>query len=204
MKQIALFLSLAFALASCNRSQTTTTPGQEETATTAPSVDTSHRAPSVPTALSGLALAGQKIFYNTSYGKIKDACSSCHIDGQPTTHDSRLRAGHTLVGIIHRTSTWNGTFKGEAVQKNAFGATMCAVMYQHKGDDMATVLSKSDIDALIAYFQAIDNAPGGISSNLKIQWVTKPAVHEEDKIDETAANASAKKIMMLPGDPDNG
>ena len=159
---------------------------------------------SASAAISGLALAGQKIFYSTSYGKIKDACASCHTDGLPTTKDARLRCGHTLVGITSRASTWNGVFKSDALQKNAYGATMCAAMYEHKGDDVGTVMPKADIDALNAYFDAIKNNPGGITSDLKIAWVTKPAIHEEDNIDEKAATAAAKKIMMLPGDPAAG
>ena len=155
-------------------------------------------------AISGLAMAGQKLFYSTSYGNIKVACASCHTDGQPTTNDSRIRSGHTLVGIISRTSTWNGAFTGNALTKNAYGATMCAVMYQHKGDDLGTVIPKADIDALNAYFDAIKSNSGTMTSNLKIAWVTKPALHEEDKIDEKAATAAAKKIMMLPGDPAAG
>ncbi len=154
--------------------------------------------------ISGPALAGQKIFYNTSYGPIKDACASCHTDGEPATKDTRIRAGKTLVGITSRASTWNGAFKGDALAKNAYGATMCAVMYQHKGDDVATVMPKADIDALNAYFDAIKNNSGAITSNLNIAWVTKPALHEEDNIDDKAATAAAKKIMMLPGDPAAG
>ena len=157
-----------------------------------------------PAVISGPALAGQKIFYSTKYGAIKDACASCHSDGQPATKDTRLRAAHTLVGVTSRASTWNGAFTGDALQKNAFGATMCAVMYLHKGDDFATVMPKADIGALNAYFDAIKNNPNGISTNIKIQWVTKPAVHEEDKFDDKAANAVAKAIMKLPGDPASG
>lgn len=181
-------------------------PANPDTSSKQATVDTSKQSASAqPTAaITGLALAGQKIFYSTKYGAIKDACASCHSDGQPATKDTRLRAGHTLVGITSRTSTWNGAFTGDALQKNAYGATMCAVMYQHKGDDVASVMPKADIEALNAYFDAIKNNPNGISANLKIQWVTKPAVHEEDEFDDKAANAAAKAIMKLPGDPAAG
>ena len=77
-------------------------------------------------------------------------------------------------------------------------------MYLHKGDDVATVMQQTEIDALNAYFDAIKDGPGATRSNLKIQWVTKPAVHEEDKIDQKAADAAAKAIMKLPGDPTAG
>ncbi len=166
-------------------------------------VDSAKQAPAQPStsSMSNLALIGQKIFYSTTYGKIKDACASCHVDGEPATKDARLRPGHSLVGVTSRTTTWNGAFKGEGLVKNAYGATMCAVMYEHRGDDLATVIPKSDIEALNAYFDAIKNNPGPITSDLKILWVTKPAIHEEDNIDEQAATAAAKKIMMLPGDP---
>lgn len=168
--------------------------------------DTSHQAASEgkPAPITGLAAAGQKIFYSTTYGKIKDACASCHTDGLPTTKDTRIRSGHTLVGVTNRTSTWNGQFKGDALAKNAFGGTMCAVMYLHKGNAITTVMSKSDIDALDAYFEAIKNNPDAVTGNIKIAWVTKPALHEDDKIDEKTANAAAKDIMMLPADPAAG
>jgi mono/diheme cytochrome c family protein len=201
-----LFSSLiAIQLMGCGKKEEAV-PANPDSSSKQAAVDTSKQsAPTQPTAaITGLALAGQKIFYNTKYGAIKDACSSCHSDGQPATKDTRLRAGHTLAGVTSRTSTWNGAFKGDALMKNAYGATMCAVMYQHKGDDMASVMPKADIDALNAYFDAIKNNSNGISSNLKIQWVTKPAVHEEDNIDAKAASAAAKAIIMLPGDPNAG
>ena len=199
----------------CNKSETTTTtnssdssqhsttstPGQSTTTTT----DTSHAATTTATtAITGKALDGQKIYYNTAYGKIKVACAGCHTDGQPTTQDTRLRPGHTLVGITSRTSTWNGQFTGATLQPNAYGATACAVMYQHKGKDVASVMPQADIDALNAYYDAIKSAPGAMTSNLKIQWVTKPAMHDGDPIDDKAANAAAKDIMKLPADPTAG
>ena len=204
-----LVLSSA-VIAGCGKTEQQKPPAVKETlsATRAP-VDTSaQRAPvpvtSKPAEITGLALTGQKIFYNMNYGKIQDACADCHTDGLPTTNDTHLRAGHTLVGITSHTKTWNGQFTGEALQKNAYGATLCAVMYQHKGDNIATVMPKSDIDALDAYYDAIKNNSGGITSNLKIEWVTKPALHEEGEIDAKAANAAVKAIMKLPGDPDVG
>jgi mono/diheme cytochrome c family protein len=200
------FLMLEFA--ACSKREEAAPPITDTTAAVA-KADTSTpvsapEASEQPAAISGIALAGQKIFYSTKYGAIKDACASCHSDGQPPTKDTRLRAGHTLAGVTRRTSTWNGAFTGDALQKNAFGATMCAVMYLHKGDAIATVMPKADIEALNAYFEAIKSSPGGISTNLKIQWVTKPAAHEEDKFDTKAANAAAKAIMNLPGDPAAG
>ncbi len=171
-----------------------------------PRIDTSHPVigEGKPLPIAALAAAGQKIFYSTTYGKIKDACASCHTDGLPTTKDTRIRSGHTLVGVTNRTTTWNGQFKGDALAKNAFGGTMCAVMYLHKSDAIATVMSKGDIDALNAYLEAIKNNPDAITGNIKIKWVTKPALHEDDKIDEKAANSAAKAIMMLPADPAAG
>jgi cytochrome c2 len=199
-------LILALAFTACGKKQeTATTDTSSASKTTADtSAKSAASSDSKPAEIAGAALAGQKIFYNTAYGKIKNACSSCHTDGQPTTKDPRIRPGHTLVGITSRTSTWNGQFSGDNLAKNAYGATLCAVMYQHKGDNLATVMPKADIDALNAYYTAIKGNPDGITTNLKIQWVTKPAVHEEDKIDEKAAGAAAKAIIKLPGDPNNG
>ncbi len=192
-----------FALAGCERRETAVTKDTTQSAidTTKQAVVPQPAKAQGPAVISGAALDGQKIFYSTTYGKIKVSCASCHTDGQPATVDTRWRVGHTLVGVTSRTSTWNGAFKGDALQKNAYGATMCAVMYEHKGDDMATVMPQSDIDGLNAYFDAIKNNPNGIKTNLKIQWATKPAIHEEDKIDEKAAAAAAKAILKLPGDP---
>jgi len=201
-----LFFAMTSVFIACGKKQETATTTDTGTAsrTTVDSAAKPAAAESKPAEISGAALAGQKIFYSTSYGKIKNACASCHTDGQPTTKDARLRTGHTLVGIPSRTSTWNGQLKGDALAKNAYGATLCAVMYQHRGNDLATVMPKADVDALNAYYDAIKNNPDGITTDLKIQWATKPAVHDEDPIDEKAATAAAKAIIKLPGDPNNG
>jgi mono/diheme cytochrome c family protein len=209
VRRSLVILSVVFALCSGCSKKDQPDPSTLDTTSKSAAVDTIKQSPPPQStqpsvAITGLALAGQKIFYSTTYGKIKDACASCHTDGQSATKDTRLRVGHTLVGVTSRTSTWNGAFKGDALAKDAFGATMCAVMYQHKGDDIGTVMPKADIDALNAYFDAIKNNSGRITSVLNIAWVTKPALHEEDKIDEKAATAAAKKIMMLPGDPAAG
>src|ERR1700728_1401882 len=135
---------MAFAIYSgCSKNEQRAPATLDSTSKNA-AVDTSKPTPSQQpaqpsTAITGLALAGQKIFYSTSYGKIKDACAGCHTDGEAATNDSRIRPGYTLVGVTRRTSTWNGAFKGDGLAKNAYGATMCAVMYQHKGDDLAMV-----------------------------------------------------------------
>jgi mono/diheme cytochrome c family protein len=77
-------------------------------------------------------------------------------------------------------------------------------MYLHKGDELASALTQSEAASLNAYFDAIKNGPNAIPNNIKIQWVTQPALHVDDKIDDKAATASAKAIMMLPGDPESG
>ena len=40
--------------------------------------------------------------------------------------------------------------------------------------------------------------------NRKIEWVTKPALHDGDPIDKKVAEAAAKAILKLPGDPKGG
>jgi len=60
------------------------------------------------------------------------------------------------------------------------------------------------VTALNEYFAAIANAPDGISSNLKIQWVVKPAFKEDEEIDDKAATTAAKAILKLPGDAGRG
>lgn len=207
MKQLNFLIVLGFAvlLTACSKKEETATVNSDSVQ--AAKVDSSHAgvdnkpAGAAPMTLSGPAAYGQKLYYSTSYGKIKVSCSSCHSDGTATTKDDRLRPGHTLAGVVSRTATWNGQFKTADLQKNAYGATMCAVMYMHKGDNMATVMPQADIDGINAYLDAIKSNPGAMTSNIKIQWVTKPAVHEEDKIDQKAADAAAKAIMKLPGDP---
>src|ERR1035437_8917065 len=140
-----VLLLASVLLAGCGKKEAPAPPPAPAMETMeAAKVDTAHQAAAEgkPTPIAGAAAAGQKIFYSTTYGKIKDACASCHTDGLPTTKDTRLRPGHTLAGVTSRTSTWNGEFKGEALAKNAYGATVCAVMYLHKGNDVATVLPK--------------------------------------------------------------
>jgi mono/diheme cytochrome c family protein len=204
--KIVFVFSVLFVLSSCSRKD----EHVQVDSSAAAKVDSSHAgvdnkpAEAAPMTLSGPAAYGQKLYYSTTYGKIKVSCSSCHADGTPTTKDDRIRPAHTLAGVVSRTSTWNGQFKGADLQKSAYGTTMCAVMYLHKGDNVATVMQQTEIDALNAYFDAIKNNPGAMASNLKIQWVTKPAVHEEDKIDQKAADAATKAIMKLPGDPTAG
>jgi mono/diheme cytochrome c family protein len=207
MKHFSVVFVLAVLfVVSCSKKETTAT----KDSTQAAKVDSSHAgvdnkpAEAAPMALSGPGAYGQKLYYSTTYGKIKVSCSSCHADGTPTTKDDRIRPAHTLAGVASRTATWNGAFKGDDLKKNAYGATMCAVMYLHKGDDMKSVMPQPDIDAMNAYFDAIKGNAGAMTSNLKIQWVTKPAIHEEDKIDQKAADAAAKAIMKLPGDPTAG
>jgi len=176
---------------------TTTTPGST---TTAPG-DTSAKA----SPITGKALEGQKIFYNASFGQKKITCASCHTDGQPTTQDTRIRQGHTLAGVASRTSTWNGMFKGEDLKKKAYGAALCAAVYQKKADgNVDKALSASEAEALNAYFEAINGAPGAITKNINIQWGSRPAFNENEEVNDKEATASVKPILKLPGDPANG
>jgi mono/diheme cytochrome c family protein len=193
---------VATTTATDSTKQSTSTANAPATATTPnPSADTAKSS-----AMSAKALAGQKIFYNASLGKVKVSCSSCHTDGQPITSDARIRPGHTLVGVTSRTATWNGMFKGADLKKYAYGAALCAAAYQKRADnaDYSKALSADEADALNEYFGAIANASGGITKNINIQWGTKPAFRDEDNLDDKAATAAAKAILKLPGDPANG
>jgi len=193
-------------------SQSTTTDTSKVTQTTT-TTDTSHAKPvaadtakSSATVIAGKALEGQKIYYNTALGKKKVSCASCHADGQPATNDNRIRPGHTLVGVTSRTSTWNGMFKGADLKKYAFGGALCAAVYDRTNPDgdYTKGLTAAQSDALNEYLAAISAGPGGIRTNLKIQWGARPAFTQNDQLDEAAATAAAKAILKLPGDDKNG
>ncbi len=215
-----LLLSGAFFVAGCGKSGEPKTPGADSTksattssATTpaAGATDTANKtaatadATAKPGALSPEALAGQKIFYNAKYGKVKVACAGCHADGQPTTlKDPRQRPGHTLAGVATRTSTWYGIYKGADLKKYAYGAALCAMGYQKTADVVEKAISPADIAALNAYFEAIQSGQGALATNLTSHWITKPQFHDTDPIDEKAAKAATKVVMKIPGDAGNG
>jgi mono/diheme cytochrome c family protein len=217
---LVVFAFLLLLIASCGKKEETATTKVEGTtstespstpSTTATPGDTSHAAAPAPDtaakagALSGKALAGQKIFYNTSFGKVKVACAGCHADGFPTTKDARIRTGATLAGVASRTSTWNGLVKGSDLKARAYGADICAAVYQERAEEViAKALAPSDIEALNEYFAAINANPGAVTKNIPVQWVSKPAFSDEEEIDEKAAKPALKAIMKLAGDPAAG
>ncbi len=151
------------------------------------------------------AKKGQAIFYNTSFGKIKASCAMCHSDGTNTTKDAHTRAGHTLAGVTSRTATWNGMYKGDDLQKNAYGARLCASAFQHRGDgDLNKALTQDEVESLIEYLTALNATPGAITKNLTIQWVAKPTFKDDQQPDEKLVKPAVKAIMKLPGDPAKG
>jgi mono/diheme cytochrome c family protein len=179
----------------------TNTPGTKDSAKSATA-----DAATPAAAISGKALVGQKLFYNTGLGKRKVSCASCHTDGQPTTKDSRIRPGHTLVGVTSRTSTWNGIFKGADLKKYAYGASLCAALYIERSEagDYTKSLQPDEADALNEYFAAIAGSTNGMTKNLTIQWGAKPAFNDNETADPVASKAAAKAILKLPGDATNG
>ncbi len=209
---VALVAVSVSLLPGCKKetAQTTTTDSSKVTTTAG---DTSHAmatkidsAKTTGVVISGKALDGQKIYYNTSLGSKKVSCASCHSDGQPTTSDNRIRAGHTLVGVTSRTSTWNGMFKGADLKKYAYGGALCAAVYDRTNPDgeYTKGLTATQVDALNEYLTAISAGPNAMTSNLTIKWGTKPAFTQNDQLDEAAATAAAKAILRLPGDDKNG
>lgn len=165
---------------------------------TQPSIDTAaavDTATSVPVAATGGE--GEKLFRSTSLGKVKASCAMCHTVGGS---DSRIRAGHTLAGVTKRTSTWGGMFKGAALEKNAYGATLCATLFQDKKGG----LSAAEVTSLNEYFTSLEAAPGAMKKNLTIQWAAKPPLKIEESVDEKIAKPILKAIMKIPGDVNAG
>lgn len=211
---IGMGLLASLTVMSCKEKtpETRTDSTSSTTTTTSTTGDTSHTTTSAATTdsaktveVTGKALDGQKLFYNASAGKVKVACAGCHTDGTSATKDTRIRAGHTLAGVTSRTATWNGMYKGADLKTKAYGGVLCAAMYQKRADgNVDKALSAQEVEALNAYFDAIQNAPGAITKNIAIQWGTKPAFSEGDAIDDKAARAAAKAILKLPGDAGNG
>ncbi|MDP4235633.1 MAG: c-type cytochrome, partial [Bacteroidota bacterium] len=198
------FVSL-ISLQSCSKSDKpagTTTDSSKTTTTTTPAPSTDATAPA---ALSDKAKKGQLLYYNTSLGKVKVACATCHSDGSAKTQGNQIRQGHTLAGVTSRTATWNGMYKGDNLKKFAYGASLCAAVFQKRADikTVDKALSADEVDALNEYLAAINTAPGAMTSNLKIQWVGKPTFSDEAP-DEKIAKPGITAIMKLPGDPAKG
>jgi mono/diheme cytochrome c family protein len=144
-----------------------------------------------------VASAGAKLFTSTSLGKVKSSCASCHSVGGS---DSRIKAGHTLAGVTKRTSTWNGMFKGAALEKNAYGASLCATLFQAK----AGGLKPDEVASLNEYLKSLEAAPGAMTKNLTIQWAAKPPLKFDESVDEKVAKPILKTIMRTRGDAKTG
>ncbi len=162
-----------------------------KTETTTPDAAPAENAPAAN--LGEKAKAGEKIFMNASLGKIKVSCAKCH-------SGSSMLPGHTLAGVTKRPSTWNGMYKGADLAKNAYGATLCATLFQEKEGG----LKPDEIASLNEYFAGIENAPGAMTSALTIKWAAKPTLKKEEMIDEKISKPIIKDIMKLPGDVTKG
>lgn len=207
---LVIFVSSLAVLQSCKKEDKPQTAEQK--------VDSMMRASATPAdtskqivsgggsvSLNDKAKKGQAIFYNASFGKIKASCAMCHSDGTDKTKDGHIRAGHTLAGVSSRTTTWNGMYKGDDLQKNAYGARLCASAFQHRGDgDMTKALTQDEVESLNEYLTALNATPGAITKNLTIQWVAKPTFKDDLQPDEKLVKPAVKAIMKLPGDPGKG
>ena len=156
---------------------------------------TTETAPAAPAGDAGSA--GAKLFTSTSLGKVKSSCASCHSAGGS---DSRIKAGHTLAGVTKRTSTWNGMYKGTELEKNAYGANLCATLFQQKKGG----LSATEVSSINEYLKSLEAAPGAMTKNLTIQWAAKPPLKFEESIDEKVAKPILKTIMRTRGDAKTG
>lgn len=148
------------------------------------------------TPLDPIAEEGRKLYANASLGKIKVSCIACHA----TKRDNRLRQGHTLAGVTKRPTTWWGQFKGAALARNAYGATLCANLFMEKSGG----LTAAEIEALNAYLASLETAPGAITRTLTIQLPAKPPLKKDQFIDSKVAKPFVKAILQIPGDPATG
>lgn len=162
--------------------------GNEPTAEVVAPTDTATSAPT-----GGAGGAGEKLFKSASLGKVKSSCATCHSTGGS---DSRIRAGHTLAGVTKRTSTWNGMFKTADLEKNAYGASLCATLFQAK----AGGLKPDEVASINEYLKSLESAPGAMTKNLTIQWAAKPPLKKDESVDEKVAKPILKAIMKTPGD----
>lgn len=205
MKRTLLIAACAFSLLAL---QTLTGCGKKEEAvpeqnieskvdsalgTPTPAVETAPTPTETTTPSGDATSAGAKLFTSTSLGKIKSSCASCHSIGGS---DSRIKPGHTLAGVTKRTATWNGMFKGADLEKNAYGANLCATLFQEK----AGGLKPDEVASLNEYLKSIEAAPGAMTKNLTIVWAAKPPLKKEESVDEKVAKPILKAIMKTPGD----
>lgn len=205
---IASALMLSVSLSSCGKKEEKPAGSPEakvdsalgNTSSAAPAASTasSEAAPAMMEGLSDKAKEGEKIFLSTSFGKIKSSCAMCHTNG--SMKDSRIRSAHTLAGVTKRTATWNGMFKGADLKKNAYGASLCATLFQEKPGG----LKPEEADALNEYFAALEKSPNAMTKNLTIQWPAQPPLKKDETIDDKIADPFVKAILKLPGDPKAG
>jgi mono/diheme cytochrome c family protein len=194
----------ALSFMSCKNDKPAATNDTTKTSTTTQTAPATAGAPAAIT-LNDKAKKGQLLYYNTSLGKVKVACATCHADGSPKTQGNQIRQGHTLAGVASRTATWNGMYKGDNLKKYAYGASLCAAIFQGRAEgNIDKALSADEVDALDEYFSAITSASGAMTSNLKIQWAAKVMTKPEDSPDPNVAKPIIKAIMKLPGDPKAG
>lgn len=209
MKRTLLIAACAFSLLAL---QTLTGCGKKEEAapeqnieskvdsalgTPAPAVETAPTPTETTTPAGDATSTGAKLFASTSLGKVKSSCVSCHSTGGS---DSRIKPGHTLAGVTKRTATWNGMFKGADLEKNAYGANLCATLFQEK----AGGLKSDEVTSLNEYLKSLEAAPGAMTKNLTIGWAAKPPLKKEESVDEKVAIPILKAIMKTPGDVNAG
>ena len=195
----------ALTLQSCNKTDKPVTTLSDSSKTTS-TVQTAQPAPTgTAITMNDKAKQGQLLYYNTSLGKVKVACATCHADGTPKTQSTQIFMGHTLAGVTSRTATWNGMYKGVDLKKYAYGGSLCAAIFQKRADikTVDKALSADEVDVLNEYLAAISATPGAMTSNLRIQWVGKPTF-SDDPTDPKIAAPAVKAIMKLPGDPKAG
>ena len=212
MKRTLLIAACAFSLLAlqtltgCGKKEEAA-PGQNQNieskvdsalGTPAPAVEAAPAATAPEAAPAGDGTsAGAKLFTSTSLGKIKSSCASCHSTGGS---DSRIKPGHTLAGVTKRTATWSGMFKGADLEKNAYGANLCATLFQEK----AGGLKPDEVASLNEYLKSLEAAPGAVTKNLTIAWAAKPPLKKEESVDEKVAKPILKAIMKTPGDVQAG
>ena len=162
---LAAFIVLisALSLQSCKKDDKTATIVADSTkAANPPVAGTPAPAATTEVVLNDQAKKGQILYYNTSLGKIKVACATCHSDGSPKSQTTQIRQGHTLAGVTSRTATWNGMYKGEALKKVAYGGALCAAVFQKRADSKTVdkALTADEMSAHKEYLSAIGSDSG--------------------------------------------
>lgn len=138
----------------------------------------------------GNSAAGKELFYMKS-GVNNIACADCHSDGTNSANPM-TKYFSNIQGANKRSSTYHGKFTGEAVVKNAGGATVCWESYER----MKTPLTEDQIKSLNDYYASVSAANAPVE--IKYETIALPTR------DKTKLKEVQKSVMELKGDAVKG